>query len=301
MLLNFTKMHGNGNDFVVLDGVRQSIDLTPTRIRALSDRHFGVGADQILLVEPPTVANADFRYRIFNADGSEVEHCGNGARCFVRFVHDNNLSQHNPLRAQIATGILTLHRHDDGQITMEMDSIRFDPAALPFNTDGLARRPYGQDTLYTLPFARRADMPNDHPHTVEVAAVALPNPHVVQWVDNVEQAPVALMGPMIELHPRFPARVNVGFMQFIDRHTIRLRVYERGAGETLSCGTGACAAAIVGIRQGRLATPVRVHTRGGVLTVAWDGETLHLGGLTTSVFTGTVDIDQLVLSIPLHD
>lgn len=293
---NFTKMHGAGNDFVVLDGVRQAIEMTPERARALGDRHFGIGADQILLVERATRPDADFRYRIFNADGSEVEHCGNGARCFVRFVHEQGLSDRNPLRAEIATGILVLDEGDDEQVTVDMGSTRFDPAALPFDTTGLAARTEGQDTLWQL----ELDVPAGLPRSVALSAVAISNPHAVQVVDNVDTAPVAIVGPLIETHPRFARRVNAGFMQIIDRHSIRLRVHERGAGETLACGTGACAAVAAGIRRGLLDSPVRVQTRGGVLTIAWNGEQLRLTGPAESVFTGQVDIDKLVFSMALN-
>ncbi|WP_313623672.1 diaminopimelate epimerase [Achromobacter sp.] len=293
---NFTKMHGAGNDFVVLDGVRQTIEMTPERARALGDRHFGIGADQILLVERATRPDADFRYRIFNSDGSEVEHCGNGARCFVRFVHEQGLSDRNPLRAEIATGILVLDEGDDEQVTVEMGSTRFDPAALPFDTAGLASRTQGQDTLWDLILDAPAGLPN----TVAVSAVAISNPHAVQVVDNVDTAPVAVLGPLIETHPRFARRVNAGFMQVVDRHNIRLRVFERGVGETLACGTGACAAVAAGIRRGLLESPVRVQTRGGVLTVAWNGEQLRMTGPAESVFTGQVDIDKLVFSMALN-
>lgn len=293
---NFTKMHGAGNDFVVLDGVRQAIEMTPERARALGDRHFGIGADQILLVERATRPDADFRYRIFNSDGSEVEHCGNGARCFVRFVHEQGLSDRNPLRAEIATGILVLDEGDDEQVTVEMGSTRFDPAALPFDTAGLTSRTEGQDTLWEL----ELDVPADLPRSVALSAVAISNPHAVQVVDNVDTAPVAVVGPLIEDHPRFARRVNAGFMQIVDRNNIRLRVHERGAGETLACGTGACAAVAAGIRCGLLDSPVRVQTRGGVLTIAWNGDQLRMTGPAESVFTGQVDIDKLVFSMALN-
>jgi diaminopimelate epimerase len=300
MMWNFTKMHGAGNDFVVLDGVRQSIDMTPERARALGDRHFGIGADQILLVEPATVPDADFRYRIFNSDGSEVEHCGNGARCFVRFVHETGLSDRNPLRAQIATGILVLDEGDDEQVTVDMGRTRFSPIDLPFDAGCLATRKQGQDTVYTLPLAWPAEAPASLPSSVDISIVAISNPHAVQCVDDVDNAPVHLIGPAVESHPRFPRRVNAGFMQVVDRHEIRLRVYERGAGETLACGTGACAAVAAGIRLGLLDTPVRVRARGGVLTVDWDGQTLRMTGPATSVYTGSVDIDQLVFSMAMN-
>ncbi|SSW62062.1 diaminopimelate epimerase [Achromobacter agilis] len=293
---NFTKMHGAGNDFVVLDGVRQRIEMTPERARALGDRHFGIGADQILLVERASRPDADFRYRIFNSDGSEVEHCGNGARCFVRFVHEQGLSDRNPLRAEIATGILVLDEGDDEQVTVDMGSTRFDPAALPFDTDGLASRAEGGDTLWEL----QLDAPAGLPSAVWVSAVAISNPHAVQVVDDLDTAPVSVLGPLIETHARFPRRVNAGFMQIQDRNNIRLRVFERGVGETLACGTGACAAVAAGIRRGLLDSPVRVQARGGVLTVAWNGEQLRMTGPAESVFTGQVDIDKLVFSMGLN-
>jgi diaminopimelate epimerase len=281
----FTKMHGAGNDFVVLDGVRQPITMTPERARALADRHFGIGADQLLLVESPLHPEADFRYRIFNADGSEVEHCGNGARCFVQFVHEQGLSRRNPLRAEIRTGIITLDETDSGDVSVDMGETRFDPQAVAFDTEGLKSTPCGDDTLWTLPVPGHAD--------VHISLVAISNPHAVQVVDDVATAPVGDVGPLIESHPRFAHRVNAGFMQVVDRLTIKLRVYVRGAGETLACGTGACAAAIAGIRRGLLDSPVRVHTRGGVLTVSWDGHSLRMSGPAVTVFTGQVDIDAL--------
>ncbi|PPA77372.1 diaminopimelate epimerase [Achromobacter spanius] len=293
---NFTKMHGAGNDFVVLDGVRQTIEMTPERARALGDRHFGIGADQILLVERATRPDADFRYRIFNSDGSEVEHCGNGARCFVRFVHEQGLSDRNPLRAEIATGILVLDEGDDEQVTVDMGSTRFEPEALPFDTAGLPSTREGEDTLWEL----ELDAPTGVPNKVWLSAVAISNPHAVQVVDNVDTAPVSVQGPLIETHPRFARRVNAGFLQVMDRHNVRLRVFERGAGETLACGTGACAAVAAGIRRGLLESPVRVQTRGGVLTVAWNGDQLRMTGPAESVFTGQVDIDKLVFSMALN-
>ncbi len=283
MTWNFTKMHGAGNDFVMLDGVSQAIELTPRRVRALAHRQFGVGADQVLLVEPATRPDADFRYRIFNADGGEVEHCGNGARCFVRFVHHRGLSTANPLRAQIATGVIVLAEHDDHSVTVDMGSTRFDPAALPFDTTGLRPQTVGQDTLWPL---------ETTPPSL-VSLVAISNPHAVQVVDDVDAAPVATVGPAVEGDPRFANRVNAGFMQIVDRQHIRLRVYERGAGETLACGTGACAAVAAGIRRGLLDSPVRVDTRGGVLNIAWDGAALRMTGPTAIVFEGSISPDAL--------
>ena len=292
----FTKMHGAGNDFVVLDGVRQRIDMTPERARALADRHFGVGADQILLVEPATMPDADFRYRIFNADGGEVEHCGNGARCFVRFVHAQGLSDRNPLRAQIATGVIVLDGAADQQVTVAMGSTRFDPDALAFDIVGLTSHRIGQDETWGLPLELPA---LDNP-TVWLSTVAISNPHVVQVVDDVDLAPVGIVGSALESHPRFQNRVNVGFMQVTDRHAIRLRVYERGAGETLACGTGACAAVAAGIRRGLLDSPVSVTTRGGVLSIAWDGQELRMTGPALSVFDGRIDIDAVAATLALH-
>ncbi|UOD50336.1 diaminopimelate epimerase [Orrella daihaiensis] len=291
MKWSFTKMHGAGNDFVVLDGLSQAIEMTPELARAIAHRQFGIGCDQILLVDAPTDPNADFRYRIFNSDGSEVEHCGNGARCFVRFVHERKLSSRNPIRAEIATGLITLTELPDGQVRVDMGQTRFAPADLSFDASGLASRVVGQDTQYALP------LDNQNP-PAWLSLVAISNPHAVQIVDDINTAPVALIGPAIESHPRFAKRVNAGFMQVLDAHNIRLRVYERGAGETLACGTGACAAVASGIRQGLLKSPVKVQTRGGTLTIEWDGTTLQMTGPATTVFEGQVNIAQLIESIP---
>lgn len=282
-------MHGAGNDFVVLDGVRAPIEMTPAIARAIAHRQFGIGCDQILLVETPSHPEADFRYRIFNSDGSEVEHCGNGARCFVKFVHEQKLSSRNPLRAEISTGLITLETKATGEVEAEMGQTRFAPADLPFDPTGLETRQMGQDTLYGLPIGDQ---------TIWLSLVAISNPHAVQVVDNVDTAPVATVGPAIESHPRFARRVNAGFMQIIDRHTIHLRVYERGAGETLACGTGACAAVAAGIRRGLLDSPVRVRTHGGWLTIQWDGKALRMTGPAVTVFSGSIDIDKLIASIP---
>ena len=287
-------MHGAGNDFVVLDGVRSPIEMTAQRARALAHRQFGIGCDQILLVDNPSHPEADFRYRIFNSDGSEVEHCGNGARCFVRFVHEQKLSSRNPLRAEIATGLITLEELADGNVAVDMGQTRFEPTSLPFDVSGLASKTEGIDTLYELPL---------HPGggsavSVWLSLVQISNPHAVLLVENVDTAPVAQIGPLIEAHPRFANRVNAGFLQVIDRHTIHLRVYERGAGETLACGTGACAAVAAGIRRGLRDSPVRVRTHGGWLSIAWDGAALRMTGPATTVFSGSVDIDRLVASLP---
>lgn len=293
MTWNFVKMHGAGNDFVVLDGVRQAIDITPERARALADRHFGIGADQVLLVETPLHPEADFRYRIFNADGSEVEHCGNGARCFVRFVHEQGLSRRNPLRAEIKTGVIVLDNTEADGVSVEMGQTRFEPEALAFDAQGLSSTPCADDTLWTLPLPGHDD--------VQLSLVAISNPHAVQVVDNVQAAPVGMIGPLIESHPRFAQRVNAGFMQIMDRNTIKLRVYERGAGETLACGTGACAAVVAGIRRGLLDSPVRVHTRGGPLTVTWADNSLRMSGPAVTVFAGQVDIDALTEQFTTKD
>jgi diaminopimelate epimerase len=294
MIWNFSKMHGAGNDFVVLDGVRQPIEMTPARAQALADRHFGVGADQILLVENPLHPEADFRYRVFNADGSEVEHCGNGARCFVQFVHEQGLSRRTPLRAELCTGLITLNQAASGDVSVEMGQTRFEPADLGFNAQGLSSQPCANDTLWQLPLPSLGTI-------VEFSLVAISNPHAVMQVDNVDEAPVDKIGPLIESHPRFANRVNAGFMQIMDPHTIKLRVFERGAGETLACGTGACAAAVAGIRRGLLQSPVQVHTRGGPLTISYDGAQLLMSGPAVTVFTGQIDIDALTDTLNIKD
>ncbi|MDY3331495.1 MAG: diaminopimelate epimerase [Pelistega sp.] len=290
MKWRFTKMHGVGNDFVVFDGVRQSIQMTPERARAIAHRQFGIGADQILLVEEPTHPEAHFRYRIFNADGSEVEHCGNGSRCFVRFVHEQKLSGRNPLKAEIATGLITLNEREDQTVTVEMGQTRFAPDDIAFDVNGLDSSAMGEDTLWHLPL--------DNGDTVQLSIVGISNPHAVQVVKDIATAPVAQQGPLIESNPRFKNRVNAGFMQIINTHEINLRVYERGSGETLACGTGACAAAVAGIRRGLLTSPVLVHTRGGDLSISYDGQSIEMTGPATTVFEGEIDIDALVNSIP---
>ncbi len=276
MKLKFSKMHGLGNDFVVIDGIRQSLDLSPTQLRFLADRNFGVGCDQILLVEKPTVEAVDFRYRIFNADGSEVEQCGNGARCFVRFVHENSLTEKSEIRVETLRGIITLRLEANGNVVVDMGIPRFAPAEIPFLNDE-------ERLIYPLEVANQS---------LAVSIVSMGNPHAVQVVDALDQAPVAEQGPLIERHERFPQRVNAGFMQVVDRHTIRLRVYERGSGETLACGSGACAAAVAGIRRGLLDSPVRVTMRGGSLEIAWggDGEVVMMSGPAVTVFTGEIEL-----------
>jgi diaminopimelate epimerase len=274
--LKFSKMHGLGNDFVVLDGIRQPLSLTPDQLRHLADRHFGVGCDQILLVETAGQPGVDFRYRIFNADGGEVEQCGNGARCFVRFVHDAGLTAKREIRVETQGGIITPRLEDDGSVTVNMGIPRFLPAEIPFLGDG-------ETVVHALDVAGE---------TLEISVVSMGNPHAVQLVDDVDHAPVGTQGPLIENHARFPQRVNAGFMQVVGRHAIRLRVYERGAGETLACGTGACAAAVAGIRRGLLDSPVRVTTRGGDLAIAWagQGQPVMMTGPAVTVFTGEIEL-----------
>jgi diaminopimelate epimerase len=289
MKLKFTKMHGAGNDFVVLDGVRQRVALRPEQWRLLADRHFGVGADQLLLVEPPDGADVDFVYRIFNADGGEVEQCGNGARCFVRFVRDQGLTDRRSLRVRTLGGVIEPTLEDDGRITVGMGRPVLDPGRVPFDATGLEPRVEGEDRLWPIEVAGA---------TRWVSVLSMGNPHAVQCVGDVDSAPVLSEGPAIERHRRFPARVNAGFMQVVDPHSIRLRVFERGAGETLACGSGACAAVVAGIRRGLLTSPVDVATRGGLLTVAWDGGPVHMTGPARSVFTGEIDLSELEAPAP---
>jgi diaminopimelate epimerase len=277
MKIKFSKMHGLGNDFVVIDGMRQYVDFTPEQIRALGDRHTGIGFDQLLLVEPPEAPGADFRYRIFNADGGEVEQCGNGARCFVRFVHDQKLTDKHAIVVETKRGIIHPRLESDGLVTVDMGEPRFMPAEIPFESETDA-----------------AEQPLQLPDgtTLTIGAVSMGNPHAVTIVADVDTAPVAEQGPQLENHVRFPQRVNAGFMQIVDRHNIRLRVYERGAGETLACGTGACAAVVSGIRRGLLDSPVRVQTRGGDLSIAWNGmgQPVIMTGPAVTVFTGEIDV-----------
>jgi diaminopimelate epimerase len=285
MRLKFTKMQGAGNDFVVLDGFTQPLKLSAEQVRALADRHFGVGADQLLLVEKPTVEGVDFRYRIFNCDGGEVEHCGNGARCFVKFVRDTHLTDKRSVRVQVQNGVLTLTMQDNGEVTVDMGVPVFEPARVPFDAGSLEGRREGDDTLWPLEV---------NGATRWISVVSMGNPHAVQVVDDVEAFAVLVDGPLIEHHPRFPQRVNAGFMQIVARNEIRLRVYERGAGETLACGTGACAAVAAGIRRGLLDTPVKVHTHGGALTISWNGEhentPLLMAGPAATVFEGEIEL-----------
>lgn len=276
MKLKFSKMHGLGNDFVVLDGISQPLSLTPEQLCYLADRHFGVGCDQILLVEKAAQPGVDFRYRIFNADGGEVEQCGNGARCFVRFVHEQGLTDKREIRVETMRGIIAPRLEGDGNVTVDMGVPRFLPAEIPFLAD--------DDVIVHM-----LDVADE---TLETSVVSMGNPHAVQVVDNVETAPVEKRGPLIEKHQRFPQRVNAGFMQIVDRHAIKLRVYERGAGETMACGTGACAAVVAGIRRGLLDSPVRVTTRGGDLNIAWGGtdRPVLMTGPAVTVFTGEIEL-----------
>jgi diaminopimelate epimerase len=275
-ILRFCKMQGLGNDFVVIDGVRQRIDLTPERARFLADRHFGVGCDQVLLVEASAEAEVDFRYRIFNADGNEVEQCGNGARCFARFVHEAGLTDKREIRVRTQGGIITPRLEADGQVTVDMGAPRFAPAEIPFLADAEA---------LTYPLAL-ADA------QITVSALSLGNPHVVQVVADTDAAPVATQGPLLAAHPRFPAGANAGFLAVQDRGHIRLRVFERGAGETLACGTGACAAAVAGIRRGLLDAAVEVSTRGGCLVIRWEGagHPVWMTGPAMTVFSGEIEL-----------
>ena len=282
MRLRFAKMQGLGNDFVVIDAVRQQLSLAPGQARFLADRHFGVGCDQILIVEAAQQQDVDFRYRIFNGDGGEVEQCGNGARCFVRFVHEQGLSAKKELRVETRGGVITLRLQADGQVTVDMGTPRFQPHQIPFLSEG------------TAPLQSLAVGSGDQARTFEITALSMGNPHAVQVVADIEQAPVTVYGPLIETHPRFPQRVNAGFMQVLDRHHIALRVWERGAGETLACGTGACAAVAAGISRGLLTTPVQVRTHGGDLQIAWDGDAapVFMTGPAVTVFTGEIELPE---------
>ena len=281
MRIRFTKMQGAGNDFVVLDETTQRLHLTPAHYRFLANRHFGVGADQILSVRPAPQPDVDFEYVIHNADGGEVEQCGNGSRCFVRFVREQGLTDKTTVRVKVHGGIITLQEMPDGQVTVDMGAPVFDLPLVPF-VPGHATAL--NDTAWQLSLNN-----GDH---VKVGVVSMGNPHAVQVVADVDTAPVLAQGPLIEHHAAFPKRVNAGFMQVISRSAVRLRVFERGAGETLACGTGACAAVVTGIRWGLLDARVAVHTHGGVLTIEWQGAdaAVHMTGPATTVFNGDIDI-----------
>jgi len=287
MRLKFTKMQGAGNDFVVIDGATRGIQITPERARRIADRHLGVGCDQVLLVEKSQRRDADFRYRIWNADGGEVEQCGNGARCFVRFVHDKGLTKKNEIRVETLSGIIAPRLEADGQVTVDMGKPLFDLERVPFNATGLQAVRGGK--CWPLELAGRE---------AEVAVLSMGNPHAVQTVADVDSAPVTTEGPLIERHPRFPRRANAGYMQVVARTRIRLRVWERGAGETLACGTGACAAVVTGIREGMLDESVEVDTRGGRLTIRWAGgendpnSAVWMTGPAVAVFEGEIEIES---------
>lgn len=282
MRLRFTKMQGAGNDFVVIDATRNPIELTRDAVQRLCDRRFGVGCDQVLIVERARHPGTDFYYRIYNADGGEVQQCGNGARCFARFVRDHGLSTKLEIRVETVSGVIAPRLESDGTVTVDMGVPEFEPPRIPF-----------------VAAARALTYPLDVNGTVrEIGAVSMGNPHAVQVVRNVDTAPVTSEGPLIESHARFPERVNAGYMQVVDRRTIRLRVFERGSGETLACGTGACAAVVSGIQRGLIDSPVTVHTRGGVLGIRWDGEgsPVFLTGGAVSVFEGEIELQQDAMS-----
>jgi diaminopimelate epimerase len=293
MRIRFTKMQGAGNDFIVLDETRGALNLTTAQYRWLAHRQFGVGADQILSVRPSAAAGIDFEYVIHNNDGGEVEQCGNGARCFMRFVHDKGLTRNDRARVRTLGGVIEPRLNADGRVTVDMGAPVFDPAALPFDRAGLAPQREGAWEQWHLALGTHSDSA-----IVSVALVSMGNPHSVQQVSDVDTAPVRSQGPLIEHHPRFPKRVNAGFMQIVDRGHIRLRVWERGAGETLACGTGACAAVVAGIRLGRLDRKVDVETRGGLLTIEWDGmgpagaAPVLMTGPAVTVFEGELELPE---------
>jgi len=276
MLLEFTKMHGLGNDFVVIDAINQRVSLDARQVRFLADRHLGIGCDQLLLVEAASATGADFRYRIFNADGNEVGQCGNGARCFMRFVREHGLTDRTELRVETASGPLLLIEEADGQVTVDMGIPRLQPQEIPFTAP-----------TYASSYPLEVDG-----ETLQIAAVSMGNPHAVLLVDNIETAPVERLGPAIEGHPRFPQRTNAGFMQILDPETVRLRVYERGAGETMACGSGACAAVVAGRLWDRLTAHVKVILTGGELVVSWPGEgrPVMMTGPATTVYEGRIQL-----------
>ncbi len=276
MTITFTKMHGLGNDFVVIDAINQPLNLTAAQVQALADRRFGIGCDQLLLVERPQTSAVDFRYRIFNADGSEVQQCGNGARCFARFVRDKGLTDKDAIVVETASGIITLYLEENGLVRVNMGVPNFNPDSLPFLAEV-------QSPVYELEVDG---------YTQPIGAVSMGNPHAVLQVADIDSAPVATLGPLLENHPRFPERVNVGFMQVVDRERIRLRVFERGAAETLACGTGACAAVAVGHHWGLLTDSVTVSLPGGELQIRWPGagHELWMIGPAVTVFEGKITL-----------
>ncbi|PLY40008.1 diaminopimelate epimerase [Janthinobacterium sp. ROICE36] len=287
MKLQFTKMHGAGNDFIVIDAINQDIAFTPAQWQRLADRRFGIGADQILVVEKPRLPGCDFRYRIYNNDGGEVEQCGNGARAFVKFVSEKGLSDKDSIRVETMAGIIAPRLEADGSITVDMGAPVLEPKLVPFDANGLDGVAQGNDTLWPLNLA----LPGNAT-TVLVSVVSMGNPHAVQVVEDVDAQDLEQSGSLIEHHPRFPRRVNAGYLQIIDRHHVKLRVFERGAGETLACGTGACAAAVAGILRGRLDSPVRISARGGELSIAWQGpgHPVLMTGPAVTVFEGTIEL-----------
>jgi len=284
MRIPFTKMHGAGNDFVVLDATRGPLGLSPAHYRFLGDRHLGVGADQILTVGPSPAAGIDFEYTIHNADGNQVEQCGNGARCFARFVREQGLSDKKRLRVKTMKGVIEPELHADGRVTVDMGPPSFDLQAIGFEAQGLQAQPWGQWQHWPLSLSDTI--------SIHIGAVSMGNPHAVQWVDDVDSAPVGTQGPLIAQHARFIHQVNAGFMQVMSRQALRLRVYERGVGQTLSCGSGACAAVVAGIRWGLLDALVDVQTRGGVLTIAWAGADapVLMTGPATTVYRGEIEL-----------
>ena len=287
MHIRFTKMQGAGNDFVVLDETQGRLGLTAAHYRFLADRHFGVGADQILTVRPAPTAGVDFEYVIHNADGGEVEQCGNGSRCFARYVHDKGLTQKTTIRVQTLGGVISPELTTDGRVTVDMGIPVLEPVRVPFLVEDLA--PLQRHAATVWPLALKAPAPSH----IDVVAVSMGNPHAVHLVDDVDQYPVELVGAQVERHARFPQRVNAGFLQIQQRNQVRLRVYERGVGETLACGTGACAAVVAGIQQGLLDARVDVQTRGGLLTIAWEGgvqDHVFMTGPATTVFEGQIEI-----------
>jgi len=293
MRIRFTKMQGAGNDFVVLDETRALLGLAPAQYRFLADRHFGVGADQVLSVRPSPAPGVDFEYVIHNADGGEVEQCGNGARCFARYVHDRGLATARSIRVKTLSGVIEPRLNADGRVTVDMGEPVFDLARVPFDASGLLPIPSGSWNKWPLGLSQIAEGA-----IISVAILSMGNPHAVQLVGDVDTAPVAQQGPLVEHHPRFPRRVNAGFMQVVDRGRIRLRVHERGAGETLACGTGACAAVVAGIRLGLLDGRVDVDTRGGRLTIEWAGAQgvawapVLMTGPAVTVFEGEIEIPE---------
>ena len=276
MRLRFSKMHGLGNDFMVIDGVSQKVRLSPEKIRQLADRHFGIGFDQLLVVEAPESPDVDFRYRIFNSDGGEVENCGNGARCFAVFVRDRKLTGKNLITVETAGGMMTLQITENGEVCVNMGVPRLVPAEIPFKAEA-------QSLTYSLAVDGT---------TLEISAVSMGNPHAVTLVDDVATAPVATLGPLVERHTRFPQRVNASFMQVVSSDEINLRVFERGVGETLACGTGACAAVVAGNLRQLIGNNVKVNLPGGSLRISWagPGEPVMMTGPATTVFHGQVKI-----------